>query len=122
MHPSFPVVDLDGRVLGIVDPPAVIEWRRGGKGREVTLAELLVGQKPVLADPEEYLEGPIDRIIRTNVAHMAVVSSPNGRLVGYLGWRDLLRARSRMKEEETERVVFYRVLLAAHAGPEGDVS
>jgi chloride channel protein, CIC family len=108
-HPSFPVLDPDGRVLGIVDPPAVIGWRRAGKGRAVALAELLVGQKPVLAYPEEYLEGPIDRMTRANVAHMAVVSRANGQLVGYLGWRDLLRARSRVKEEETERVVFYRV-------------
>ena len=108
-HPSFPVLDPHGRVLGIVDPPAVIGWRRAGNGREVTLAELLVGQKPLLAYPEEYLEGPIDRMTRANVAHMAVVSRADDRLVGYLGWRDLLRARSRVKEEETERVVFYRV-------------
>src|SRR5262249_42401285 len=30
-HPSFPVVDSARRVLGIVDPPAVLRWRRGGK-------------------------------------------------------------------------------------------
>ena len=29
-HPSFPVVDGEGHVLGIVDPPAVLGWRRRG--------------------------------------------------------------------------------------------
>jgi CBS domain-containing protein len=36
-HPSFPVVDANRRVLGIVDPPAVLKWRRSGKHRLVTL-------------------------------------------------------------------------------------
>src|SRR6202034_1415788 len=29
-HPSFPVVDAARRVVGIVDPPTVIGWRRTG--------------------------------------------------------------------------------------------
>ena len=108
-HSSFPALDPDGCVLGIIDPPAVIDWRRAGKGRNGRPAELLAGQKPVLAHPDEFTEEPIDRMMRANVAHMAVVSRADGRLAGYLGWRDLLCTRSRVKEEETQRVVFYRV-------------
>jgi CIC family chloride channel protein len=32
-----------------------------------------------------------------------------GRLVGYIGWKDLLRIRSKSQAEESQRVVFYRV-------------
>ncbi|HWA79765.1 MAG TPA: chloride channel protein [Acetobacteraceae bacterium] len=109
LHPSFPVLDPVGRVLGIVDPPTLIGWRRAGKGRAERLAELLAGQKPPLAYPDEYLEGPIERMTRANIAHMAVVSREDEKLIGYFGWRDLLRARSRVKEEETQRVAFYRL-------------
>jgi H+/Cl- antiporter ClcA len=107
-HPSFPVVDPQGRVLGIVDPPTMTEWRLARKPRTATLAELLAAQAPTLAHPDEYLEELIDRMSRANVAHVAVVPRGDLRLIGYISWRDLLRARSRTKEEETLRVAFYR--------------
>jgi chloride channel protein, CIC family len=110
-HPSFPVLDPQGRVLGIIDPPTLIAWRRLGRRREDTLAELLAAQdkRIALAYPDEYLEELIERMARANVAHTAVVSPTDQRLVGYVSWRDLLRARSRTKAEETQRVVFYRM-------------
>jgi hypothetical protein len=43
------------------------------------------------------------------VAHLPVISRQDERLVGYVSWRDLMRARQKLKEEETQRVVFYRV-------------
>ncbi|HTB44248.1 MAG TPA: chloride channel protein [Acetobacteraceae bacterium] len=108
-HPSFPVVDAARRVLGIVDPPKVLAWRRGGKHRQSTLGELLAGQKPEVACPDEYLEGLIDRMMHANVAHLPVIARADGKLVGYVSWRDLLMVRQRLKQEETQRVVFYRV-------------
>jgi chloride channel protein, CIC family len=108
-HPSFPVVDGEGRVLGIVNPPTVLGWRRAGRGRRMVLGELLAGQRVVTAFPDEYLEAIVDRMMVTNVAQIPVVSREDGRLVGYLGWRDILLVRSRAQEEERQRVVFYRV-------------
>ncbi len=108
-HPSFPVIDAERHVLGIVDPPKVLAWRRAGKHRQSTLGELLAGHKPEVAYPDEYLEGLIDRMMHANVAHLPVVTRTDDALVGYVSWRDLLMARNRMKQEETQRVVFYRV-------------
>jgi H+/Cl- antiporter ClcA len=108
-HPSFPVIDAEGRVLGLIDPPAVLGWRRAGAHRQATLAALLTGTQPATAWPEEYLEAVIDRMMLTNVAHLPVIDRVDRRLVGYISWKDLLRARSRMKEEENRRVVLYRV-------------
>jgi chloride channel protein, CIC family len=108
-HPSFPVVDGEGRVLGIVNPPTVLGWRRAGRHRRTTLGDLLAGQRVVTAFPDEYLDGIVDRMMVTNVAQIPVVSRDTGRLVGYLGWRDILRIRSRAQDEERQRVVFYRV-------------
>lgn len=99
-HPSFPVVDAARRVVGIVDPPTVIAWRRAGRHRRMMLGELLKGTSVPIAHPDEYLEGVIDRMTRLNVAHLAVIASDDPTLVGYLSWRDLLRVRLRLQQED----------------------
>jgi CIC family chloride channel protein len=72
-HPSFPVVDEDGRVLGVIDPPAVL------------------------------------RLSTANIAHLPVISPEDGRLVGYIGWKDLMRVRAKLHAEETTRTTFYPI-------------
>jgi CIC family chloride channel protein len=108
-HPSFPVLDSDRRVLGIVNPPAVLGWRHAGKHRQSTLKELLAEQKVVTAYPDEYLESIVDRMMTMNVAQIPIISRNDARLEGYIGWKDLLRVRSKLQTEEKQRVVFYRV-------------
>jgi chloride channel protein, CIC family len=106
-HPSFPVIDAARHVLGIVDPPTVLGWRRAGKHRRATLRELLERVKTPLAYPDEYLEEVIERMTRANVGHLPVVTREDSALVGYLSWRDLLRVRARLKDEELERTAFF---------------
>jgi CBS domain-containing protein len=113
-HPSFPVVNAEHRVLGIVDPPSVLAWRRAGKHRRTPIGELLAGTNVPTAYPDEYLEGVIERMMRLNVAHLAVVSREDASLVGYLSWKDLMRVRLRLQQEERERMVFYHWLRAPH--------
>ena len=86
-HPSFPVVDAAWRVLGIVDPPAVLRWRRAGVQRCKTLAELLAGARAVVAYPEEYLDEVVARMTQANVAHIPVVAREGGGWSGISGGR-----------------------------------
>src|SRR5690606_14802773 len=72
-HPSFPVQAEDGRVLGIIDPPSVLAWRRAGRHRNTTLAELMHGNKITVAYPDEYLAGLTNKLLLANVAHLPVV-------------------------------------------------
>ncbi|AZO29502.1 MULTISPECIES: chloride channel protein [unclassified Mesorhizobium] len=102
-HPSFPVVTEEGHVLGVIDPPAILRWRRAGKHRKTTLGELLAGSKVTLAYPDEYLEGLSDKLLTANVSHLPVVSREDARLVGYVGWKDLMRVRSKKQAEERDR-------------------
>jgi CBS domain-containing protein len=108
-HPSFPVIDDDRRVLGIVNPPAVLGWRHAGKHRQATLRELLADRKVVTAHPDEYLESVVDRMMTMNVAQIPVISRIDARLEGYIGWKDLLQVRSKLQVEERQRVILYRV-------------
>ncbi|TSE09418.1 chloride channel protein [Mesorhizobium intechi] len=102
-HPSFPVIDENRRVLGLIDPPAILRWRRSGKHRTTTLGDLLAGSKVTLAYPDEYLEGLSDKLLMANVSHLPVVTRDSLQLVGYVGWKDLMRVRSRKQAEERDR-------------------
>ena len=62
-----------------------------------------------VAYPDEYLQGLVDRMMEANMAHIPVISRTDSSLVGYVGWKDLLRTRDKQKAEETERTVLYRV-------------
>jgi H+/Cl- antiporter ClcA len=108
-HPSFPVVDPQGHVLGVIDPPAILRWRRAGTHRNTTLAELLAGGKITLAYPDEYLEGLADKLQIANVSHLPVVSREGNHLIGYVGWKDLMRVRSKTRAEEQDRARFFRM-------------
>nr|WP_080511805.1 chloride channel protein [Mesorhizobium japonicum] len=101
-HPSFPVIDENRRVLGLIDPPAILRWRRAGKHRTTRLSDLLAGSKVTLAYPDEYLEGLSDKLLMANVSHLPVVTRESLQLVGYAGWKDLMRVRSRKQAEERD--------------------
>ncbi|MBZ9986167.1 chloride channel protein [Mesorhizobium sp. BH1-1-5] len=102
-HPSFPVINEAGHVLGVIDPPAILRWRRNGKHRNATLGELLAGSKITLAYPDEYLEALSDKLLLANVSHLPVVSREDERLIGYIGWKDMMRVRSKKQAEERDR-------------------
>ena len=108
-HPSFPVIDGDRHVLGLIDPPQILRWRRRGMHRNTTLGELLAGAKITLAYPDEYLEALADKLQTVNVSHLPVVSREDSRLVGYVGWKDLMRVRSKTRAEERDRARFVHV-------------
>jgi chloride channel protein, CIC family len=106
-HPSFPVVDANHHVLGVIDPPSVLRWRRAGKHRTTTLGKLLAGSKITVAYPDEYLDQLADRLLQVNVAHLPVISREDQRLVGYIGWKDLMRVRAKLQAEETRKTSLF---------------
>ena len=95
------------RVLGTIDPPSVLRWRRAGKHRRSRLDELLAGGKINLAYPDEYLAELADRLSQVNAAHLPVISREDRRLVGYIGWKDLMRVRAKLQAEESEKTSFF---------------
>lgn len=106
-HPSFPVVDSEHHVIGILNPPTLLNWRRVGQPRAATLGELFTDNKVSVTYPDEYLESVADRMMAVDVAQLAVVSREDARLVGYIGWKDMMRVRTKIQTQDTERVSFY---------------
>lgn len=106
IHPTFPVVDEDRRVLGVLDPPSVMKWRRKRHPRTAQLHDLLQAEKPVIAHPDEHLEAVAERMNSANVAHVPVVNRNTGRLVGYLCWKDIVSVQAGPSKEERRRAFF----------------
>jgi CIC family chloride channel protein len=107
-HPSFPVIDVDRHVLGVVDPPKVLAWRREQHADGERLGLLLASEPNVVGHPDEFLEAIADRMMEANVAHLPILSREERRLVGYVGWKDLLRVRTKLRAEEKQRVILLR--------------
>lgn len=93
-HPTFPVVDENGRVLGLIDPPAIIRWRGQGRSRAATVGALLEDSSPTTVYPDERLEVVVERMNSANIAHVPVIARSDSRLVGYLGWKDIIASQA----------------------------
>jgi H+/Cl- antiporter ClcA/CBS domain-containing protein len=107
-HPTFPVIDDSGRVLGVIDPPAVLRWRQAGEHRHAQLSQLLSGKNVILAYEDEFIEALAEKLNSVNVSHLPVVTRDDNRLVGYVGWKDLMRVRVKLQREEQSRTAFFR--------------
>ncbi|MEJ0050071.1 MAG: chloride channel protein [Methylovirgula sp.] len=118
-HPTFPVVDADNHVLGIVDPPSVLRWRRGGRHRKTMLQDLLAGADLPLVYPDEYVEHAAERLSDSGLSHLAVVSREDQTLVGYIGWKDITQMRAKHRTAEAQKTTFFgsRAPSAAEARP-----
>ena len=115
-HSSFPVLDSDQKVLGVINAPAVLRWRREGQRRTTPLGELLAGTAVFSASPEEYLASLADRLIAAKISHLPVVSRDSMRLVGYIGWKDLMSVRDKLQAAERHRTSFFRTMFARDRG------
>ncbi len=102
-HQGYPLVDHEGKLVGIVTRSDLLELStRDGQG-ERTL-ESLVGRKLVVAFPYEPLRVAANRMLAANVGRVLVVAPDEpARVVGIVTRSDVLKARLRMMDEEERR-------------------
>jgi H+/Cl- antiporter ClcA len=106
-HSTFPVVDADGRVLGLLDPYAVLGWKRTGHDPETQLKDILPSNTAVLAYPDEFLEDLMEKLKSSDRSYLPVVSRNGEQLIGYAGWRNLMAVRLKRQAEEHDRRTFF---------------
>jgi len=107
-HRSYPVVDTDGRLLGLVSRTDALRWRvtdAHGDG-DVSLIETLSDESQPAAHPETPCGLIADMIIETGIGRVPIVDAVTGRVVGILSRQDLLKARSAHRHAETNRSRF----------------
>jgi CBS-domain-containing membrane protein len=113
-HQAYPVVDADGRVLGVVTRTDLLEsWiatalAKGAAEARAALGPIiaydLIHRAPITAYPWESCRTAAERMAENGVGRLPVVSPDgSGKVVGIVTRSDLLKARARVVEEEVRR-------------------
>ncbi len=112
----YPVVDENRELRGVITRSGLEKWMadagRPGTSLVTTLGELVTD--PVVAYSDEPLRVLVYRMAETDLTHFPVVERGDRRkLVGMIGLRDLLSARTRnlAEERDRERVLHIRLPL-----------
>jgi H+/Cl- antiporter ClcA len=126
-HQGYPVVDASGHLLGVVTRSSLLEdWviaaltapAQGAPGAAPIIAYDLIGQTPITAFPWESCRTAAERMAHGNVGRLVIVAPDDARqVVGIVTRSDLLKARSRVIEEEFRREQFIRLRPSPPNGP-----
>jgi H+/Cl- antiporter ClcA len=113
-HPGYPVVDRAGKLLGVITRSNFLDqWTDALLGGEAIgmgpiIAYDLIDRKVVTANPKESCRAAAERMAEAGVKRLPVVAPDDpDRLLGIVSLGDLLRARRRLLDEESERERFF---------------
>jgi H+/Cl- antiporter ClcA len=104
---SYPIVDNDGRVVGLAPRAEVLRWMTEGEHGGQTLGEMISDAGLLLGRPEEMVGALAERMVERDTGRVPIVDD-GGRLVGLVTRKDLLRVHSRQRALEMERAAAFR--------------
>jgi CBS domain-containing protein len=110
-HKSYPVLDGDGRLIGMVSRADALRWMLNEAESERSLREQSGGQELVIGYDDELVGHLADRMAVTDTGRVPILKRSTGALVGLLARRDLLRVRANMIRHEHEREALIRLRL-----------
>ncbi len=106
----YPVVDESQRLKGVITRKDLEKFMNENSPRGRTLGDAVT--QPVVAYPDEPLRVVVYRMAETGLTRFPVVDrGDEGKLLGVIGLRDLLSARTRNLAEERDRERVLRVRL-----------
>ncbi|HEY4211468.1 MAG TPA: chloride channel protein [Steroidobacteraceae bacterium] len=105
-HKSYPVVDGDGRLVGVISRADALQWLLEEAPTDVPLSEQLSGQDVVVGYDDEQVGRLADRMAASGKGRIPIVSRSTGLLIGLVARRDVLAVRTHMMRHEREREAF----------------
>ena len=102
-HKSYPVVDENGKLTGMVSRADVLRWSREGWGNAQTLADKQNGEELFTCYSDELVGHLADRMAVSDFGRVPILERGTDRVVGLIARRDLLRVRARAIKEEREK-------------------
>jgi chloride channel protein, CIC family len=106
----YPVVDEHRRVRGVITRNDLRKWLEDPHPVGETLGDVVT--EPIVAHPDEPLRVVVYRMAETGLTRFPVVDrSDERKLMGVIGLRDLLSARTRTLSEERDRERVLRLRL-----------
>jgi chloride channel protein, CIC family len=102
-HRSYPVVDEEHRLVGIVSRGDALRWQSDAGLDEASLGDTISDAALPVAYPETPAGKVTDLIIETGIGRIPIVERKSRRLVGLLSRQDLLKVRSTSRAAEVGR-------------------
>lgn len=105
-HTSYPVINHEGRIIGMVSRSAIFRWAADSNAQNSTLGGIMPDKALFAAYPDELVSDLADRMMEADIGRVPVIDREIGKLVGLVARRDLLKIRAKAIIEETERQAF----------------
>ncbi|HWW63903.1 MAG TPA: chloride channel protein [Sphingomonadaceae bacterium] len=102
-HRSYPVVDGEGKLLGMVSRTDALRWQVEGVGGAASLADIVSDASQPIAYPDTPIGIIADRMVDSGIGRVPIVDRESRRVVGILSRHDLLKARSEGRRSETRK-------------------
>ncbi|WP_176597938.1 chloride channel protein [Sphingobium sp. 15-1] len=103
-HRSYPVVDPDGGLLGLISRSDVLRWQVENADRATSLAESLSDASQPAAFPDSPSGMVADLIVQSGIGRIPIVERDSRKVIGIVTRQDLLRARHKVRKDETQRM------------------
>ncbi|MBS7544811.1 chloride channel protein [Ancylobacter oerskovii] len=107
-HKSYPLVEADGRLVGMVSRADILRWGTEDEPLAGTLFDRISSNALVVGHPDETLGQLVDRMTAEDHGRLPIVEPGTTRLVGLVARKDLMRIRRTAREVENVRVAFFR--------------
>jgi CBS domain-containing protein len=101
-HRSYPVVDDNGRLLGLVSRTDALRWEVG-KQSEGKLADHLSDASTQFAFPETQCGEVADMMVESGVGRVPIIDPQSRKVVGIISRQDLLKVRTAQSRGEKVR-------------------
>jgi CBS domain-containing protein len=105
-HKSYPILDDEGLVAGMVSRADVLRWRAESPHGSETLFDRASDRPLIVGYPDEPVSHLCDRMVSADVGRVPIVDRNRPRLVGLVSRKDLLRIRATAKSDEASRETF----------------
>src|SRR3546814_6849624 len=102
-HRSYPVVDGEGRLLGLVSRSDALDWRVSDMPTDSSLADLVSDAAQPVAQTETPVGQVADMIVESGIGRIPVVDPATRRVIGILSRPDQLKAPPPQRRPQTQR-------------------
>jgi chloride channel protein, CIC family len=107
-HRCYPVVEANGRLVGMVTRADALRWQAQERHPDQTLNDAISDASIPVAHPDDMVGRVTDVMIGADVGRVPIVTADGGLLVGLIARKDLLRLRDSSHSLERERRAYFR--------------
>ena len=100
---TYPVIDPEGRLLGLVSRSDALRWQVEGAPLEATLSEVLSDASQPSGLESDPLSHIADMMVEAGTGRLPIVERTSNRVVGIVTRHDLLKIRDAHRNAERER-------------------